>query len=172
MRTHFLLLVGLIFVLPTARGENRLDESNSWAFAAPSDSFTDAAELDLRYLNEQQSGQSGFVRLSEDGNSFVRGDGQPIRFWIVGTDAYRFEPEDMDRHVRWLAKLGVNMTRLHVTVCQKKEGSKITDLNEELIDGIYRFIKAAKATELTPLQANNSSVLATHRSALPTRWQR
>ena len=50
----------------------------------------------------------------------------------------------MEQHARWLAKLGVNMVRLHVTVCQNSEGSKITDLNEDLIDGVYRFIKAAK----------------------------
>ena len=136
---HLLLIAPL-----TALAETPLDESNSWGLAVPRDLFTDAAELDLRNLNEKQSGETGFVRLSSDGNSFVRGDGQPIRFWIVGTDGHQFEPEDMDRHARWLAKLGVNMTRLHVTVCQKKEGSKITDLNEELVDGVFRFIKAAK----------------------------
>lgn len=50
----------------------------------------------------------------------------------------------MDLHARWLAKLGVNMTRLHVTVYDKKEGSQITDLDEDLIDGVFRFIKSAK----------------------------
>ena len=29
-------------------------------------------------------GEHGFIRLSEDGNSFVRGDGRPIRFWAAG----------------------------------------------------------------------------------------
>ena len=124
--------------------EEPLDESNSWAFSAPHDPFSDDALLDLRFLNERTSGESGFMRLSEDGNGFVRGDGKPIRLWIVGTDAHKFAPTDMDRHARWLAKLGVNMVRLHVTVCDKSEGAKITDLNEELIDGIYRFIKSAK----------------------------
>jgi hypothetical protein len=124
--------------------ETALDESNSWAFAAPRDRFTDEALVDLRFLNEKKSGNHGFVGLSADRNSFVRGDGQPLRFWIVGTDGHRFEPEDMDRHARWLAKLGVNMTRLHVTVCDKHDGSKITDLDEELVEGVFRFIKAAK----------------------------
>jgi hypothetical protein len=104
----------LLIVSPRiAHAETPLDESNSWAFAATRDLFTDEAELDLRYLNEKQSGESGFVRLSEDRNSFVRGDGQPVRFWIVGTDAHGFALEDMDRHARWPAKLDVNMTRLH-----------------------------------------------------------
>jgi len=137
-----LLLVPL--VLAVAAAETPLDESNSWAFRLPDDPFTADAILDLRPLNEKQSGESGFVRLSEDGNSFVRGDGQPIRFWIVGTDGHRFQPDEMQTHARWLAKLGVNMVRLHVTVCDKSEGSQITDLNEDLVDGVFRFIQAAK----------------------------
>lgn len=145
MRTcTLLLIVGLVLNAAVAAGEEPLDETNSWALSVPRDAFTDAALLDLRHLNERESGESGFVRLSTDGNSFVRGDGEPIRFWIVGSDAHEFEPQDMDRHARWLAKLGVNMVRLHVTVCDKSEGSEITDLNEELIDGVYRFIKSAK----------------------------
>lgn len=145
---RFLLLLwsGLLLSLtPTAaRAETPLDETNSWALALPQDEFTDAALLDLRGLNETRSGETGFVRLSQDGDSFVRGDGAPIRFWMVGTDAHRFEPDQMQQHARWLAKLGVNMTRLHVTVCQTSEGSKITDLDDDLIDGVFRFIKAAK----------------------------
>ena len=126
-----------------------LDESNSWALSVPSDNFSDNALLDLGYLNEVQSGENGFVQLSRDGNDFVRGDGEPVRFWIVGSSAHQFPPQEMDRHARWLAKLGVNMVRLHVTICDKSEGSKITDLNEELIDGVHRFIKSAKANAST-----------------------
>ncbi len=147
MRSVYILLFSMLLAMwfvSDASAEVPLDESNSWAFQLPPDRFTDDAILDLRSLNEKQSGETGFIRLSEDGNSFVRGDGESIRFWMVGTDAHRFEPGDMDVHARWLAKLGVNMTRLHVTVCRKNEGSKITDLDEDLIDGVFRFIKAAK----------------------------
>ncbi len=129
---------------PFASAEEPLNEKNSWALSVPQDSFRADAMLDLRYLNEEYSGEHGFVRLSDDRNSFVRGDGKPIRFWIVGSDAHQFSPEDMDRHARWLAKLGVNMVRLHVTICDKSEGSRITDLNEKLVDGVHRFIKSAK----------------------------
>jgi len=41
--------------------------------------------LDLRYLNEEVAGEHGFIRLSPDGNSFVRGDGRPIRFWAASS---------------------------------------------------------------------------------------
>ncbi|MCA9137721.1 MAG: hypothetical protein KDB00_13210 [Planctomycetales bacterium] len=134
----------LVLLVSIANAETPLVDFNSWAFQQPADDFSDDALLDLRHLNEAQSGQSGFVRLSDDGNSFARGDGTPLRFWIVGTDGHRFQPADMEVHARWLAKLGVNMTRLHVTVCDNKEGAEITDLNEDLVDGVFRFIKAAK----------------------------
>lgn len=124
--------------------ETPLTEANSWALSVPEDPFTGDALLDLRSLNETKSGQSGFMRLADDKNSFVLGNGEPARLWIVGTDAYRFSPDEMDLHARWLAKLGVNMVRLHVTVCDKKEGSDILDVDDKLIDGIHRFLKSAK----------------------------
>jgi hypothetical protein len=127
-----------------AAAETPLDWQNSWALTLSTDSFGSDCALDLRGLNEPQSGATGFVRLSPDGNSFVRGDGESIRFWIVGTDAHSFAPEEMDRHARWLAKLGVNMARLHVTVCERSEGAEITAVDEALIDGVFRFIKSAK----------------------------
>ena len=104
--------------------------------------------MDLRYLNEKRSGQDGFIRLSADRNDFVRGDGGPIRFWAVGTDAWKFSPEDMDRHCRWLAKLGVNLARLHVTVCNAREGASIMDVKADVIAGAHRFIKAAEENGL------------------------
>jgi hypothetical protein len=39
--------------------------------------------LDLHYLNEEVAGEHGFIRLAPDGEIFVRGDGQPIRFWAA-----------------------------------------------------------------------------------------
>jgi hypothetical protein len=50
----------------------------------------------------------------------------------------------MDRHCRFVAKLGVNLVRLHTTIAATKEGSAITDVNEEEINGVFRFLKAAK----------------------------
>ena len=51
----------------------------AWPFTPEADTFSDDALLDLRSLNEPTSGQSGFVRLSEDGMGFVRGDGNSAR---------------------------------------------------------------------------------------------
>jgi len=136
-------------------------EPGPWSFRPDSESAAGPRLLDLREMNEKQSGESGFVRLAKDRNSFVRGDGQPIRFWAVGSEIYKKPRVDknnppaaeelarqwqdrIDRHCRFLARLGVNMVRLHTTVAATKEGAEITDVNREVIEGIFRFIKAAK----------------------------
>jgi hypothetical protein len=138
-----------------------LADAGSWAFLPDAEDAPGEKLLDLRSFNEKQSGQSGFVRLASDGNSFVRGDGQPIRFWAVGSDLYRKPPTDrrnprpeaevkrlwqerIDRHCRFLARLGVNMVRLHARVAATHEGSAITDVDHDEIEGIFRFIKGAK----------------------------
>ena len=119
--------------------------AETWDFVAPKDdTFTADALLDLRSLNEKQSGESGFVKLSPDGNSFARGDGQPIRFWAVGADGWMMKPEEMDRQCRWLAKLGVNLVRLHFIVASKDDKDPITALNEKIVAGVHRYIKAAR----------------------------
>ncbi|QDU95246.1 hypothetical protein [Lignipirellula cremea] len=136
-------------------------EEPAWDFLPPAEKAPGPRLLDLRSLNEAESGETGFVRLSDSGDSFVRGDGQPIRFWAVGSDVYRKprgnrqDPapaaqqeaawqERIDRHCRFLARMGVNMVRLHATVAATQEGSAITDVNQDEIDGIFRFVKAAK----------------------------
>ena len=100
--------------------------------------------LDLRGLNEAQSGAQGFVRKSADGNSFVRGDGAPLRFWAVGADPVNLKPEEMDRQCQWLAKMGVNLVRLHFVVASKDDAAPITALNEKVVEGVLRYIRAAR----------------------------
>lgn len=119
-------------------------DDQSWPFEPGPDPFSDEALLDLRGLNEAVAGETGFVRLSEDGMGFVRGDGQPIRFWSVVSGGYGLSPEDMDRHCRWLAKLGVNMIRIHMDIANTADGARITDVNEELLDRIFRFVAAGR----------------------------
>lgn len=128
-------------------GESVLDEQNTWPFetVAPSERPADARRmLDLRSLNEERAGQSGFIRLSEDGRSFVRGDGEPIRFWAVGSDLYRSNPEAMKEHVRFLAGLGVNMVRLHTQIPDTREGAAITATRRDQIEGVRRFVAVAR----------------------------
>ncbi|MEP6755504.1 MAG: hypothetical protein ABJA67_08395 [Chthonomonadales bacterium] len=98
--------------------------------------------LDLRYLNEKASGENGFVKLNADGSGFVLGNGSPARFWAVGSDVYRASAEDIARHVKFLAKMGVNMVRLHTQIAPIN--GTLTDVNEKEIDGIWRMVAACK----------------------------
>src|SRR5258705_917452 len=56
---------------------------DTWPFNPPEDKFAPDCLLDLRPMNEQTAGEHGVITLSPDGMSFVRGDGQPIRFWAA-----------------------------------------------------------------------------------------
>ena len=128
----------------------------TWAFAPEPDGFKAGALLDLRELNEKVAGQSGYVRVGADGG-FVRGDGQPLRFWAVNTDVGRapFAPSDLGpktapdlaRHARFLAKRGVNMVRLHRLLAPNlgaTPDAAVTDINMAERDGIWRTVAAMR----------------------------
>src|SRR4051812_3112971 len=75
-----------------ARGRGRDGgpaQAGTWPFLPERDTFRPDAAFDLRELNEKAAGQSGFVRLSRDGESFELGDGTPVRFWAVTTYVQR-----------------------------------------------------------------------------------
>lgn len=139
-RVLALLLLGTILHGPSPAQEGVIAES--WAFEYRHDSGSGQPLLDLRYLNEKVAGEAGFIRLSPDGRGFVRGDGKPIRFWAVGTDIYRKSAAELARHARFLAKMGVNMVRLHAQIAP--ESGMITDVNQQEIDGIWRCVAAMK----------------------------
>lgn len=119
-------------------------EVGTWPFTPSEDPLRAGAIIDLRHLNESKAGEKGFIRLSSDGMSFLRGDGQPIRFWAVVDYGWRMDQETMQRHLRWLAKLGVNMVRVHAQLCVEKEGAKLTDVDEKVIDQIQRYVAECK----------------------------
>jgi hypothetical protein len=87
-------------------------EANSWVpdLSGPLDA---ASPIDLRTLNETIAGQHGFLRLSADGRSFVRGDGEPIRFWATHSGSGSGKEKWSDDHYRdfgrGLARMGVNL---------------------------------------------------------------
>src|SRR5436190_1700236 len=101
------------------------------------------ALLDLRGMNEPVAGEHGTIKLSADGMSFVRGDGQPIRFWAANVGGQSSQ-ENIDHQLRFLAKKGVNMIRLHRSIPNTKEGSKITDIDEKELDTIFKYVAAAR----------------------------
>src|SRR2546421_3132338 len=79
------------------------DENNTWPFNPPHDKYAADCLLDLRSMNEQTAGEHGPIALSQDGMSFVRGDGQPIRFWAANAGGQN-STEAIEDQIRFLAK--------------------------------------------------------------------
>jgi hypothetical protein len=119
--------------------------SGTWPFQPERDTFRPDALFDLRGLNENVAGQSGFVRLAADGESFVLGDGSPVRFWGVTTFVQRDRSlDDLAHHARFLAKRGVNMVRLHGHLEPKDKNSRLTDVDDKTIEEAWKLVAAMK----------------------------
>jgi len=140
-------------------------DETTWVFNPEPDPLRDDAVLDLRHLNEKRAGETGFIRTSEDSMGFVRGDGQPIRFWAVTSFGWRLPPAEMDRHCRFLAKMGVNLVRVHAQVPALKGGA-IDDVDNKEVLQILRFVKACRDNGIyliiSPFYPNNK---------VPANWQ-
>ena len=128
------------------------DAPSTWAFTPPRDEFSADSLLDLRSLNERTAGETGFVRIDARGD-FIRGDGQPIRFWAVNSDVARgpfvakpLGPKtapDLARHARFLAKRGVNLVRQHRQI-SPPTSAPIGDINRAERDAIWRMVAAMR----------------------------
>jgi hypothetical protein len=147
MQRTVLSVIAATLLLATIGSSAIAQESGTlgtWAFEHPNDRYGADALLDLRFLNEKVAGESGFIKRTPDGNDFALGNGKPIRFWAVGSDVYREAPEAMARQARFLAKLGVNMIRMHTQIAPTGPNTQLTDVNEKEIDGIQRCVAAMK----------------------------
>jgi hypothetical protein len=115
-----------------------------WKFDYSGDPFKENTKIDLRCLNEKIAGESGFIGLSKDKESFVLGNGNPVRFWACNTFAYRKDDETLKTHARFLAKMGVNMVRMHGSATPKKKGDPFTSGDEKNTDDAWRMTAAMK----------------------------
>jgi len=150
-----------MFYKPGERVETapELDPADTWAFPETRDTF-EPTPIDLRHFNEKVAGQHGFIRLSDDGDSLVRGDGRPIRFWSGSDYAWRIpfkdgnltvsppERESVAHHARWAAKRGINMVRFHGHLPPKKRRdgppTQRGDINEIDLHGAWYMVAAFK----------------------------
>lgn len=129
----------------------------TWAFPIVRDDFRSDALLDLRFLNEKEAGETGFIRVSPEGG-FLRGNGEPIRFWAVNSYVGREinwtrrplwgpNPPDLARNARFLAKRGVNMNRLHTQISpnlERNANAPFHSINEDEREWIWRSVAAMK----------------------------
>jgi hypothetical protein len=139
--TFFFFLTVLVVEASRASSQTR---TGTWPFLPERDTFKSDALFDLRDMNEKEAGQSGFVRLSRDGDSFILGDGSSVRFWGVTTYVQRDHPADLAHHARFLAKRGVNMVRLHGELESKEKEAKLTDVDQKTIDEAWKLVAAMK----------------------------
>jgi hypothetical protein len=135
------LLLGLL--LPTALLHA---QSATWNVDYPEDKFSPEALLDLRYLNEKTAGETGFIKLSADGRSFLTGNGQPIRFWASngGDITKSWSDAKLAQFARFLAKVGVNLIRYHGGIFPKAADSKLEDVDQAEVNNIWRVVAAMK----------------------------
>ncbi len=148
LRRNWLLLLCLALTpspalaQTTTRGQGA---AGTWAFLPERDSFRADALLDLRSLNEKVAGQTGFVKLSADGDSFVLGNNSPVRFWGLTTYVQRDRSlEDLAHHARFIAKRGVNMVRLHGHFEPKDKNAQLIDVDPKAVDEAWKLVAAMK----------------------------
>jgi len=117
-----------------------------WDFLPPYDHFSGDALLDLRFLNEDYAGQNGFITLAPDSNSFVTGNGKPVRFWAIngGENTTSWADGDLARFARFLAKIGVNVIRYHGSLHPVSSSSGFNNANPAEIRNIQRLVAAMK----------------------------
>ncbi len=124
--------------------EVSMTAENTWNFEPGVDQYSEKALLDLRYLNEKVAGETGFIKLSENGNNFVKGDGTPLRFWAVNSDVWRQDKKVMEDNARFLAKRGVNMVRWHGHISPQTKNDQFTNINSKSREQLWQYVAAMK----------------------------
>ncbi len=109
-------------------------------FEPDADPFANSP-IDLRYLNEKNAGENGFIQAK--GEEFVQEKtGKPIRFWAVNTggESVNMDQASTEQFARGLAKAGVNMVRIHGPVW----GRDFRQPDKDHLDKLFYFIAALK----------------------------
>jgi len=166
---HTLRIV-LLIGLGTFQQLAAQDPQVGWNFTYPGDNFSEDAMLDLSYLNEATAGENGFIRLAEDGESFVNNAGE-IRFWAVnGGDLVRghdpnLTKSGLEQYGRFLAKMGVNMIRFHGQMFSTS--NDVSEPNRQEADNIWRIVAAMKQSGI---YTTISPFWPAHLQDIPTSW--
>jgi hypothetical protein len=114
-----------------------------WAFEPDPDTFDDSP-IDLRRLNDAVAGERGFLQRYKDCFLFP-GDDEPTRFWGVnaGPNVVSMDKASVDYLARRLAKLGVNMVRIHSAIVDRRADDPTT-VDLAYLDKLHYFVHAMK----------------------------
>lgn len=118
-------------------------EPGHWPLTIEPDAFDPSALLDLRYLNEAQAGEHGFIAVDANGD-FQRGDGVSIRFWAVGSGGLGADVDAWEQHGRFLAKRGVNLVRWHGNLAPKRPEQAFDDFDHAARDELWACVAGMK----------------------------
>lgn len=157
MKSVLLLLFSSILL--TTNGQT--PDKSWWTFTYPAGKVPDSGLISLRYLNEPFAGKNGFIRLSKDGNSFVNGKGQEMRFWASngGSLASEFTDKQLDTLARFLASKGVNLIRYHGAINPRGKNTELNQADTKEINNIWRCVAAMKKhgiyTVISPFWPHN-----------------
>jgi hypothetical protein len=125
-------------------GEAVGSETPGWFAFDPGPDIFSESPIDLRFLNEREAGEGGFIGV-RDGEFIHTRTGRPVRFWAVNTgkDMARRSRGEIDRFARSLAKRGVNLVRLHGPVFEEA-GPIFGQIDKEQVAGLHYLIAALK----------------------------
>lgn len=123
---------------PNETHETQVPE-NWFVFDPELDPFN-ISPIDLRDLNEKIAGEKGFIRV-KDKNFIHENTGEPVRFWGVnaGPDIVQLPKAYVNYLARFLAKLGVNIVRIHGKIWQDDDFHQI---NNDYLNNLFYFTTA------------------------------
>jgi len=104
------------------------------------DTFEASAFFDLRALNQKRAGDDGFVKAKGMDFVFER-TGQKVKFWAVNADAHYDDQASVDFLARRLAKMGVNMVRVHSAIFDQNAEDP-TAINTRYLAQLHYFVAA------------------------------
>ena len=126
--------------------------AETFPFDPPRDTLSEEALLDLRWLNEKQAGENGWLRINSDGD-FELGNGESMRIWAINSNVgrgngnrpqWKQKDPSQKRHARWLAKLGVNMIRCHSHLNPSENPEKLMGIKNREAEWIWRTVANMK----------------------------
>ena len=143
MKKAACLFILLLLFLST---KAQVPDKSWWTFSYPANHSVEGDLLNLRNLNEHFAGEHGFIQLSADGNSFVNGKQQEVRFWACngGSLAAGFDDKKLDSLARFLAKMGVNIIRYHGAINPHGKNTRLMDVDTAEARDIWRCVAAMK----------------------------